>query len=304
MSGGWIKFWRKAIDHPLYPRRREFTEFEAWLDLLLRANHQPARRHVAGKPIVVDRGELVEPVAALAERWQWPEARARRFIARLKREDMVETEAVGRRTTRIRIIRWEHYQGRADGEPVTDSTSDESGSYDDARRTTDGPATNQPTDQQGYILQEGKKGRTLSAAKRRKPDPVWDAVVGAFKLNPVTDRDRKRVGGIVRDLKAKGAEPDDIPRCIARYRDAWPEAACTPEAILKHWDQFATDNGHAPAATPGDVFQGIQAGRVREAVVDRHVIDLTLADGYSEQGIKRNGTLLLPTTDLERATFR
>lgn len=74
----------------------------------------------------------------------------------------------------------------------------------------------------------------------RERDPIWDAVCEAFGLKPVTKRERTRVGGIVRDLRLKQAEPADIATRLARYRAQWPNAADTPEALLKHWDRFAT----------------------------------------------------------------
>ena len=83
--------------------------------------------------------------------------------------------------------------------------------------------------------------------KPRQPDPIWDAVCAEFGLNPVTKSERSRVGGIVRDLKLKGAAAADIGERLARYRAAWPKAAATPEALLKHWDTFG---GTAPASEP------------------------------------------------------
>lgn len=89
----------------------------------------------------------------------------------------------------------------------------------------------------------------------RQRDEIWDAVCEAFKLTPVTKRERTRVGGIVRDLKLKEATPADIVTRLARYRAEWPTITATPEALLKHWDLFAT----APRATAGRVHGGANA---------------------------------------------
>jgi hypothetical protein len=86
----------------------------------------------------------------------------------------------------------------------------------------------------------------------RKRDPIWDAVCEAFQLRPVTKRERTRVGGIVRDLKLKEAQPSDVWVRLARYRAQWPNAADTPEALLKHWDRFATP----PKPEPGRIRSG------------------------------------------------
>lgn len=86
----------------------------------------------------------------------------------------------------------------------------------------------------------------------RKPDPIWDAVVEAFQLKPVTKKERTRVGGIVRDLRLKMAEPADIAVRLARYRAQWPNAADTPEALLKHWDRFAVERSKANVNSNGN----------------------------------------------------
>lgn len=75
-------------------------------------------------------------------------------------------------------------------------------------------------------------------ATPRKRNPIWDVVVEIFKLDPVTKDEQRRVGKVVRDLKAKGADADSIRATFARYRVAWPSVECTPEALLKHWDRF------------------------------------------------------------------
>lgn len=80
---------------------------------------------------------------------------------------------------------------------------------------------------------------TSSAKQNRPPNLLWDSVCEVFKLSPKTEGERKRVGKIVRDLAEKGALPGDISPRLEKYRRQWPNAAATPEALLKHWDSFA-----------------------------------------------------------------
>lgn len=103
--------------------------------------------------------------------------------------------------------------------------------------------------------EERRNGVIHSKPKRQRP--LWDSVVRAFKLSPVTKAERSRVGRIVRDLEAKGAAPDDVDRRLQRYRLTWPKAADTPEALLKHWDRFAEAVGILdadPVTPPDEVF--------------------------------------------------
>jgi len=81
--------------------------------------------------------------------------------------------------------------------------------------------------------------------KLREPDPIWDYVCKVFKLNPQTKTERTRTGRVVRDLKQKGATPEEIERRLQLYRREWPKAADTPEAILKHWDRYGEERGES-----------------------------------------------------------
>lgn len=71
------------------------------------------------------------------------------------------------------------------------------------------------------------------------PNPIWDELCTVLGLKPVTKSENARIGRIVRDLKAKDAEPGDIARVVAAHRKAWPSISLvTPESIHKHWDQL------------------------------------------------------------------
>lgn len=102
-----------------------------------------------------------------------------------------------------------------------------------------------------------------AGAKKGTPNPVWDALCEVFGLKPVTEAERKRVGRIVRDLKAKEARPEEITQRLARYRQEWPNAAATPEALLKHWDAFGPAQTAAGTETPAQRDARILAQRQR-----------------------------------------
>jgi hypothetical protein len=75
----------------------------------------------------------------------------------------------------------------------------------------------------------------------RPADLLWDSVCGLFDLKPKTKADRTRCGRVVRDLKTKGATPDELRTRTNRYKAEWPSVECTPEAVCKHWERFARD---------------------------------------------------------------
>lgn len=64
----------------------------------------------------------------------------------------------------------------------------------------------------------------------------WDALVEAFKLNPVSKNEKSLLGQLSGTLKAKGAAPEEVLVRMARYRAKYREASLTPSALVKHWD--------------------------------------------------------------------
>ena len=94
---------------------------------------------------------------------------------------------------------------------------------------------------------------TLSAGKPpRPPNVIWDCVVALFFNGQDAAPHKSRIGKVVRDLKALGATPDEIRTRTDNYRANWPNAAATPEALVKHWQSHGTRE--QPAGTPGRVY--------------------------------------------------
>jgi predicted transcriptional regulator len=126
-SRGYIALFRSLQKHWLYPDGRAFTEYEAWIDLLMQANHKTRTVRVKNQLIKCKRGESVRSISQWAERWNWSRSKVYRFLNLLQDDGMIETvsETV---TSRITICNYESYQdpknntetqvkqGRNDGE--------------------------------------------------------------------------------------------------------------------------------------------------------------------------------------------
>ena len=72
----------------------------------------------------------------------------------------------------------------------------------------------------------------------------------------VAEPHRKRIGMIVRDLKALEATPDKLRHRVANYRMHFPNAACTDTAIVKHWHTCASAPllpGQKPYPSPEEI---------------------------------------------------
>ncbi|MBP7765319.1 MAG: hypothetical protein KA113_09060 [Syntrophaceae bacterium] len=83
-SQGWIKLHRQIMETPEW-LAEPFTRGQAWVDLLLLANHETGFIRKRGLLIAVDRGQVGHSEESLAERWQWSRGKVRRFLIELAR---------------------------------------------------------------------------------------------------------------------------------------------------------------------------------------------------------------------------
>lgn len=113
-----------------------FTRAQAWIDLLLLANHRAGNVCKRGITFEVKRGQVGYSEEALAKRWQWSRGKVRRFLFELENDDSIERNPAiqtvqktvqqnGQQTVQqnkrlsslISIINYEQYQssGTTDG---------------------------------------------------------------------------------------------------------------------------------------------------------------------------------------------
>lgn len=107
---GWIKLHRKIIESELYPRGREFTKYEAWLDLLMISNHCDKTVLIGNDTIICKRGQTVRSVESYQKRWNWTRQQVRCFFDILVRLEMVNKETTNK-TTILTICNYDTYQG-------------------------------------------------------------------------------------------------------------------------------------------------------------------------------------------------
>ena len=108
---GYISLHRKITDHWLYPgnRKEPFTEYEAWLDLLLSVNHSKQKVRIKNQLIECNPGETIRSLKEWGKRWKWSVSKIYRFFKLLEKDEIIvlKSETV---TTRITICKWEDYQ--------------------------------------------------------------------------------------------------------------------------------------------------------------------------------------------------
>lgn len=110
MHRGYIKLWRKIQDNPLWKERRKFSKAEAWIDIIMEAQHSPEPDQVliGNTMIICNRGECIKSLETWSKRWGWTKSATRRFLSLLKNMGNIDTESVTV-TTRIKVINYDTY---------------------------------------------------------------------------------------------------------------------------------------------------------------------------------------------------
>ena len=126
---GWIKLNRQITEHWIW-KETPFSWGQAWVDLLLLANHENHKLLYEGQVILCKRGDVNRSIAWLAKRWNWNRKTVRKFLDTLESDKMVTTNATTHRTT-ITIVNYDIYQVQGTTDRTTECAA--------ARTTTGQP---------------------------------------------------------------------------------------------------------------------------------------------------------------------
>jgi hypothetical protein len=163
MNQGYIKLWRCIKDNPLW-FEEPFTRGQAWVDLLMVANHKPGTIRRRGIRVYVNRGEVGMSLRELAGRWRWSLGKVQRFFEELKTDTQIhhrtDTENVNV-TNLICITNYEKYQS-CDTEADTEADT-ETGTETIRKRVQNKNEKN-------------KKNKTLKPTTTRAQEQLADAV--------------------------------------------------------------------------------------------------------------------------------
>jgi hypothetical protein len=110
---GFIPLNRKIFNHFLWDEKREFSRFEAWLDMIATAQYrvEPFKQLIKGKMLLVKRGQLRASLSFLQQRWGWKgRKRVMTFLNILEKEEMIKRETDKEtRETIITICNYDYY---------------------------------------------------------------------------------------------------------------------------------------------------------------------------------------------------
>ena len=121
MEDGFLRLSRRFFSNEMWKEAREFSECEAWLDLIQSARFDATdKAHselIGGREISYSRGQYPASISFLMKRWKWSEKKVRYFLAKLKKKQMITT-CNKQGVNVITLCKYDEYN------PISENTTD------------------------------------------------------------------------------------------------------------------------------------------------------------------------------------
>ena len=115
---GWISLHRKILDNPILTRSRIYSRFEAFVYMLLKANHKDNKVVIGNQLIKVKKGSFITSQKQLMIEFNWGTSRLRSFLELLREDKMIEVKS-NAISTHITINNYSELQGlQTDTKPI------------------------------------------------------------------------------------------------------------------------------------------------------------------------------------------
>lgn len=147
MSEGWIKLHRKLQDNSLWSSE-PFTRGQAWVDLILLANHEPGFIYVRDHRIDLKRGDVGWSQNRLSGRWQWSRTKVRKFLNDLEKEQQIK-QIKSNSYTVIRLINYKDYQKKKDEKTTEKQQKNNSSTTEKQQKDTNKNVKNVKNEKEG-----------------------------------------------------------------------------------------------------------------------------------------------------------
>ena len=91
MEKGWVAIHRSICENDLW-FLEPFTKAQAWIDLVLNANHKDGEINIRGNILKIKRGQIGWSQITMAKRWRWSRQKVRRFLEYLIIKQMISID--------------------------------------------------------------------------------------------------------------------------------------------------------------------------------------------------------------------
>ena len=129
---GWISLHRKILENPILNRSRVYSNFEAWIWLLLKANHKDNKFMLGTELVKVKKGSLITSQKKLCRQFRWGSTKLRNFLKVLQKDKMLLLKT-NTQSTHITICNYDSYQ---DSQTANKNQTTHAQRTDNTRTTT------------------------------------------------------------------------------------------------------------------------------------------------------------------------
>lgn len=131
MAEGYIKLYRKLQEHEIW-KEETFTKGQAWVDIILRANHKDGKIIDGMSIIDIERGAFITSIKSLSASWKWSRHRVSNFLNLLERMGMI----CQKRDTKKTYVKVRQYSDWQDSDNETGHQRDINGTSKGHQRDT------------------------------------------------------------------------------------------------------------------------------------------------------------------------
>jgi DnaD/phage-associated family protein len=236
LQHGFIKLHRKIQDHWIYQEKRKFSRYEAWLDMLMMANHKDNKFLLGNELVEVEKGSFITSELKLMERWDWGKGKLRTFLEMLENDGMIVKKSDRKKTT-ITICNYCVYH----------HFETENGPQADHERTTSGPSA----DTNKNVKKDKKeKNKSINSNITSQITTFWD--LNGFGLNAISSKQKLLA------YMDEGLDGEVVLKALEVAVDMNKVSYSYVEKILKNWISRGVKNLHDVQALQAEYEQSKQ----------------------------------------------
>lgn len=191
MGIGYIKLYRAIQDCWIWFDDDKFTKGQAWVDLLMLANHRDKKVPFNDDIITIERGQYLTSMRKLSERWGWSISTVSRFLTLLEKDEMIIRNSNTNRTL-ITIVNYGIYQdGETPNDTPTEHKPNSSRTVAETNNNDKEYIKNDKNNKKHYVDDEKLNQVIIDFINHRKKikSPMTDRAIELFlnRLNKLSD---------------------------------------------------------------------------------------------------------------------
>lgn len=116
-KSGWVRLYRSVTESWMW-KDKPFSKGQAWIDIILMANHEERNVGIGNQIIDVQKGSFITSMVKLGERWGWNKDKVSRYLKQLQSDAKVQLNTQ-QKCTVVTLVNWDFYQiERSDDETM------------------------------------------------------------------------------------------------------------------------------------------------------------------------------------------